>query len=118
MSDYSPIGDDRAATSYKAEHSSQQGSSFSSHPYLSAYGNRDRQQESQTIQVGPPTTTSGAAGDYNSAGYRVYGGGEPTAGPSTFGSQDGGQRISRYETSLSLRYDMEASLAYAMGIFS
>ncbi|KAJ2633679.1 hypothetical protein H4R22_000219 [Coemansia sp. RSA 1290] len=43
---------------------------------------------------------------------------QSSAGPSTFNSQDGGQRISRYETSLSLRYDVEAALAYVLGVFS
>ncbi|KAJ2254494.1 hypothetical protein GGI13_002126 [Coemansia sp. RSA 455] len=122
MSDYSPIEDhDRHATGapYKAEHSSSSynsggnGGSYSSHPYSSSYGgNRGEPPESQVIQVTPPSTSSAGGG------YRAYGGGEPTAGPSTFSSQDGGQRISRYETSLSLRYDIEASLAYVLGIFS
>ncbi|KAJ2489489.1 hypothetical protein IWW37_003952 [Coemansia sp. RSA 2050] len=120
MSDYSPIDDgDRHAVPYKSEHSSHGGSggSYSSHPYSSAYGGSSRrgeQPESQVIQVTPPSTSSAGGG----IGYSAYGGGEPTAGPSTFSSQDGGQRISRYETSLSLRYDIEASLAYVLGIFS
>ncbi|KAJ2747861.1 hypothetical protein GGI20_000156 [Coemansia sp. BCRC 34301] len=124
MSEYSPIDDHSHANAapYKAEHISRQGggSYSSSHPYSSAYGSRGDQPESQAIQVTPPaSTTTATAGGYSlGAGYRTYGGGEPTAGPSTFGSQDGGQRISRYETSLSLRYDIEASLAYAFGVFS
>ncbi|KAJ2861284.1 hypothetical protein GGH94_004998 [Coemansia aciculifera] len=123
MSDYSPIEDhDRYATAapYKSEHNNSSsnvgggGGSYSSHPYSSSYGgSRGEQPESQAIQVTPPSTSSAAGG-----GYHAYGGGEPTAGPSTFSSQDGGQRISRYETSLSLRYDIEASLAYVLGIFS
>ncbi|KAJ2065588.1 hypothetical protein GGI17_000132 [Coemansia sp. S146] len=123
MSDYSPIEDhDRYATAapYKSEHNNTShvgggsGGSYSSHPYSSSYGgSRSEQPESQVIQVTPPSTSSAAGG-----GYHAYGGGEPTAGPSTFSSQDGGQRISRYETSLSLRYDIEASLAYVLGIFS
>ncbi|KAJ2027970.1 hypothetical protein IWW57_002371 [Coemansia sp. S610] len=124
MSDYSPIDDhDRNAAPYKSEHSSHGGSggSYSSHPYSSSYGGgggggrRGEQQESLVIQVTPPSASSAGGG---SGGYNAYGGGEPTAGPSTFSSQDGGQRISRYETSLSLRYDIEASLAYVLGIFS
>ncbi|KAJ2734145.1 hypothetical protein H4R23_002476, partial [Coemansia sp. Cherry 401B] len=69
---------------------------------MSGYGNSPGQPrpESQAIHVTPVAS------------------GEPTAGPSTFNSQDGGQRISRYETSLSLRYDVEAALAYVLGVFS
>ncbi|KAJ2310931.1 hypothetical protein IWW51_004119, partial [Coemansia sp. RSA 2702] len=104
MSDYSPIGD-HPETTHKTEHSSDgdnQGYSYSSHPYMSGYGNSPGQPrpESQAIHVTPVAS------------------GEPTAGPSTFNSQDGGQRISRYETSLSLRYDVEAALAYVLGVFS
>ncbi|KAJ2348082.1 hypothetical protein IWW50_004181 [Coemansia erecta] len=106
MSEYAPIGD-HPDTAHKAEHSSDGGQahSYSSHPYMSGYGSSPstKRPESQAIHV-----TSVAEG---------YGG-EPTAGPSTFNSQDGGQRISRYETSLSLRYDVEAALAYVLGVFS
>ncbi|ORX70124.1 hypothetical protein DL89DRAFT_152558 [Linderina pennispora] len=113
MSDYSPL-DDHAPSSpqqhphqSKEEHST---SSYPSHPYSSGYGSSytsyQNQSVSQVIEVSPP-----AAGGYS--GY-----GEPSAGPSTFSSQEGGQRVSRYETSLSLRYDVEAALAYALGMFS
>ncbi|KAJ1953081.1 hypothetical protein EC988_003199 [Linderina pennispora] len=113
MSDYSPL-DDHAPSSpqqhphqSKEEHST---SSYPSHPYSSGYGSSytsyQNQSVSQVIEVSPP-----AGGGYS--GY-----GEPSAGPSTFSSQEGGQRVSRYETSLSLRYDVEAALAYALGMFS
>ncbi|KAJ2771501.1 hypothetical protein IWQ57_002186 [Coemansia nantahalensis] len=108
MSGYRAIGSD-------ADNRSEAGSQeprLSSHPYMSGYGGTagQRPPESEAIQVDP--VSSGHAD-------RPYGyGAEPTAGPSTFNSQEGGQRISRYETSLSLRYDVEAALAYVLGVFS
>ncbi|KAJ2368664.1 hypothetical protein IW150_005350 [Coemansia sp. RSA 2607] len=104
MSDYSPIVD-RSEAPYNKE----QDQPKSSHPYSSSYGNTSRpsQPDSQVIQIAPSSQSQSS----------MYGG-EPTAGPSTFNSQDGGQRISRYETSLSLRYDVEAALAYVFGVFS
>ncbi|KAJ1724198.1 hypothetical protein LPJ53_001536 [Coemansia erecta] len=104
MSDYSPIVD-RSETPYKKEQEQQ----TASHPYSSSYRNvsRPSQPDSQVIQIAPASQSQST----------MYGG-EPTAGPSTFNSQDGGQRISRYETSLSLRYDVEAALAYVLGVFS
>ncbi|KAJ2780742.1 hypothetical protein H4R18_003293 [Coemansia javaensis] len=105
MSGYSAIGDHAPPSHNKAEHGRDgDGGSehrYSSHPYMSGYAQRP---ESEAIRVDPD-----AGGLY---------GGEPTAGPSTFASHDGGQRISRYETSLALRYDVEAALAYALGVFS
>ncbi|KAI9479353.1 hypothetical protein LPJ78_000702 [Coemansia sp. RSA 989] len=96
MSEYSPIGDHEEPA--HKEHS------YSSHPYMTGYGNAQgqRRPEADVINVAPP------AGEYL----------QSSAGPSTFNSQDGGQRISRYETSLSLRYDVEAALAYVLGVFS
>ncbi|KAJ1892971.1 hypothetical protein LPJ66_006033 [Kickxella alabastrina] len=108
MSDYSPIAD-HSETAHNFDHSNNGKHSSLSRPYNNAQaGSSSRfQQEAQVIQVTPAP---------QSAEYSY--GGEPTAGPSTFNSQDGGQRISRYETSLALRYDIEASLAYVLGIFS
>ncbi|KAI8324598.1 hypothetical protein GQ54DRAFT_284647 [Martensiomyces pterosporus] len=118
MSSYAPIDDEpsAAAGAHKEEHgSASQGYPSQSHPYSSGYGSPTspyQQTESQVIQVTPPPSSSYASNP------GAYGYSEPTAGPSTFSSQEGGQRISRYETSLSLRYDVEAALAYALGVFS
>ncbi|KAJ1647622.1 hypothetical protein LPJ64_001001 [Coemansia asiatica] len=110
MSDYSPIAD-RSEPVYKKEQNNHTTAQYSPHPYSSSYSGTppQSQRDSQAIHIAPVAAQSP---------YHGYGGGEPTAGPSTFNSQDGGQRISRYETSLSLRYDVEASLAYALGMFS
>ncbi|KAJ1870329.1 hypothetical protein H4R99_007206 [Coemansia sp. RSA 1722] len=107
MSDYSPIAD-HSETTFKKEQGSHS-QQYSSHPYSSSYSGTppQSQRDTQAIHIAPAASSPS----------HVYGG-EPTAGPSTFNSQDGGQRISRYETSLSLRYDVEASLAYALGVFS
>ncbi|KAJ2538904.1 hypothetical protein EV175_006404, partial [Coemansia sp. RSA 1933] len=114
MSDYKPIDDDsEPQTRLKTEHAP---SSYSSHPYKAGYGGsaaargggKQPGADSQTIDIG-----RGSSQD----GYDRYGG-EPTAGPSTFNSQDGGQRISRYETSLPIRHDVEAAIAYLLCIYS
>ncbi|KAJ2159114.1 hypothetical protein GGF46_003269 [Coemansia sp. RSA 552] len=112
MSSYSPIdnhSDETQATAHGSDAGQER--SYSSHPYRTGYGSSpgQTQADSQAIQVMP-------AADVHAGGYGY--GVEPTAGPSTFNSQDGGQRISRYETSLSLRYDVEAALAYVLGVFS
>ncbi|KAJ2399747.1 hypothetical protein GGI23_002464 [Coemansia sp. RSA 2559] len=115
MSDYKPIDDESEPhTQPKTEHSA---SSYPSHPYKTGYGGsavrgagsgRQPAGDSQIIDV---VGSGQGDGDY---GY----GGEPTAGPSTFNSQDGGQRISRYETSLPIRHDVEAAIAYLLCIYS
>lgn len=90
----------------------------SSHPYSSRYQSSSaaasQTGDSQAIQVSEPSTTQQQQPYQHTTEYQ----GEPTAGPSTFNSRDGGQRISRYETSLPLRYDVEAALAYLLGVFS
>ncbi|KAJ1812937.1 hypothetical protein LPJ56_003649, partial [Coemansia sp. RSA 2599] len=108
MSDYSPIAD-HSESVFKKEQSIHVQQHASSHPYSSSYSGTppQSQRDSQAIHISPVAQSP--------QHHHVYGG-EPTAGPSTFNSQDGGQRISRYETSLSLRYDVEASLAYALGV--
>ncbi|KAJ1668888.1 hypothetical protein IW140_000046 [Coemansia sp. RSA 1813] len=117
MSDYKPIDDESEShMKLKTENNT---SSYSSHPYKTGYGGSTvrggggggggQAADSQVIDVG--TSSSQADGEY---GY----GGEPTAGPSTFNSQDGGQRISRYETSLPIRHDVEAAIAYLLCIYS
>ncbi|KAJ1944338.1 hypothetical protein FBU59_002627 [Linderina macrospora] len=117
MSDYSPLDDHAPSPPLQQQHKQQQQSkeerstsSYPSHPYSSGYDSSytsyQNQSASQVIEVSPPSA----------GGYSGYG--EPSAGPSTFSSQEGGQRVSRYETSLSLRYDVEAGLAYALGMVS
>ncbi|KAJ2607348.1 hypothetical protein H4S08_004858 [Coemansia sp. RSA 1365] len=118
MSTYAPIND-HLETTHKTEHAStnnsvnegndgSQSHRYSSHPYSKSQS--QAYPGSETIEVMP-------AADGLSGSTYGYGTG-PTAGPSTFNSQDGGQRISRYETSLSLRYDVEAAMAYVLGMFS
>ncbi|KAJ2801932.1 hypothetical protein H4R20_003479 [Coemansia guatemalensis] len=115
MSSYAPIND-HLETTHKTEHAStndsfnegSQSHRYSSHPYSKSQS--QGRPASEAIEVMP-------AADGVSGSAYGYGTG-PTAGPSTFNSQDGGQRISRYETSLSLRYDVEAAMAYVLGMFS
>ncbi|KAJ2514513.1 hypothetical protein H4217_005715 [Coemansia sp. RSA 1939] len=127
MSDYRPIDDDSETRSQlKTQHSTSSGG-YSSHPYNSGgygggagRGGRGGQHGGGGDSLVVDMVGEGAAnndGSQAGGGYG-YGGGEPTAGPSTFNSQDGGQRISRYETSLPIRHDVEAAIAYLLCIYS
>ncbi|KAJ1961784.1 hypothetical protein GGI12_003052, partial [Dipsacomyces acuminosporus] len=117
MSGYTPIDDNPAQTHKEGRSGAGESYSSQSHPYSSGYGMstspnyaqqhqqyQKQQDASQVIEVSPPPPSSLDYAGSSSSGYG-HGYIEPTAGPSTFSSQEGGQRISRYETSLSLRYD-------------